>query len=302
MIRKFLKWTGIVLGSLVGLLVVAFVALYLIGSARLNRKYDIPVETVAIPTDQDSILRGEHVARIHFCQRCHMNDFSGTVTYEIPGLLSIPTPNLTSGTGGVGSFYTDEDWVRAIRHGVGYDDRALWIMPSENFSHLSDEDLVALIAYLQSLPPVDNELPERRFEPMGRVMLALGMVPPVAADRIDHAAPHLAAVEAGVTPEYGEYLVRTMCTECHGADLNGAPFGPPGQEVPSPNLTPGGELVAWSDQDFANTMHTGVTPGGHQLNEEMPWQYFSQMTDDELEAVWLYLNSLPAREQGGLEH
>jgi lipopolysaccharide/colanic/teichoic acid biosynthesis glycosyltransferase len=36
MIRKIFKWIGIVLGSLVGLLVLAFVVLYIIGNAKWN--------------------------------------------------------------------------------------------------------------------------------------------------------------------------------------------------------------------------------------------------------------------------
>jgi len=298
MVRKILKWVGIVLGGLIGLLVVAVVVLLIIGGARANKKYEIPVETITVPTGEEAIRRGEHVAVIHFCQACHTDNLGGQVYFSIPGLLTIPSPNLTSGAGGVSSIYTDEDWVRAVRHGVGHDGRALWIMPSKAFSRLSDEDMGALIAYLKSLPPVDNALPERSFEPMGRVMLALGMVPPVAVDVIDHTAPPVAAVEPGVTVEYGEYLAQTTCTECHGATLNGIPFGPPGEEVPTPNLTPGGELVAWSEEEFMATLRTGVTPSGHELDERMPWQYFGQMTDAELKALWMYLGSLPALEQG----
>lgn len=299
MSRKILKWIGIVLGGLIGLLVVAFIGLMLTGGAKANTMYDVPVESIAIPTGAEAIERGEHVALIHYCQQCHTPNLSGELSFAVPGLLSIPTPNLTSGAGGVGSFYTDEDWIRAIRHGVGSDGRALWVMPSENFSHLTDEDLGMVIAYLKSVPPVDNELPERKIEPMGQVMVALGMVPPVAADRIDHTAPSTAVIEPGVTVAYGEYLARTMCTECHGATLNGIPFGPPGAEVPSPNLTPGGELAAWSEAEFMDTLQTGMTPDGRSLNEEMPWPYFGQMTDEELKALWLYLQSLPAMAQGG---
>ena len=82
--------------------------------------------------------------------------------------------------------------------------------------------------------------------------------------------------------------------------IDGKPFGPPGQEVPTPNLTPGGELAAWSEQGFFTTMRTGMTPEGRILNDDMPWKYFGQMSDDELRAVWMYLQSLPALEQGGL--
>jgi len=58
-------------------------------------------------------------------------------------------------------------------------------------------------------------------------------------------------------------------------------------------------MSSWSEEDFFKTMRTGVTPGGRQLNEEMPWKYFGQMSDDELRAMWLYLKSLPAMEQSG---
>jgi mono/diheme cytochrome c family protein len=298
MLKKVLKWTGIILGGLVGLLALAFVVLYFIGSTKVNRKYDVPVETISIPTDAAAVRRGEHLAIINLCKRCHTENLGGEVYFDVPGLLSIPTPNLTSGAGGVGRLYTDQDWVRAIRHGVGHDGRALFIMPSQTLYYLSDEDLGALIAYIKSMPAVDNELPARRFDPPARLMLALGMFPPLAVEQIDHTRPRPATPRADVTAAYGEYLARA-CTECHGADLNGAPFGPPGQEVPTPNLTPGGELAAWSEEDFITTIRTGVTTGGRQLDAEMPWMYFGQMSDEELRAIWLYLGSLPALAQGG---
>jgi len=297
MLKKVLKWIGIALAGLVGLLVLAFVVLYVVGGAKANKKYEIPVETVSVPQDAEAVQRGRHLATISICTGCHTENLGGQLEFAVPGMLSIPTPNLTSGAGGVGSFYTDEDWVRANRHGVGHDGRGLFIMASKAYHYLSDEDLGALIAYLKSVPPVDNQLSERRIKPLGRLMMAAGMFPPLSADQIDHTRPPPASPEPGVTAAYGQYLTRT-CTECHGADLNGMPFGPPGQEVPSPNLTPGGELVAWSEQDFFTTIRTGRTPSGRQLNEEMPWKYYGQMTDDELRAVWLYLQSLPALEQG----
>ena len=104
-----------------------------------------------------------------------------------------------------------------------------------------------------------------------------------------------------MTDAYGEYLAH-ICTVCHGVNLNGAPFGPPGQEVVTPNLTPGGELATWSEEGFINALRTGVTPSGEMLEKkEMPWESFGQMTDGELKALWMYLQSLPAKEQGGVK-
>ena len=294
--RKLFKWIGITLGGLLGLLVLTAIVLYFVGGAKLGKKYDVPVQTISIPTDTEAVLRGDHLATILLCTRCHSEDLSGQVYFEAPGLLSLPTPNLTSGEGGVGSFYRDQDWVGAIRHGIGPDGRALFFMLSDAYQHLGDEDLGALIAYLKSIPAVDNKLPERRIEPLGKLMMGAGLFPPFAADQIDHARPRTVLPQPGATAAYGEYLSHT-CTACHGANFNGAPFGPPGEEVFTPNLTPGGELAFWSEEEFFTAMRKGRTPDGHQLKEDMPWKYYGKMTDEELKALWLYLQSLPKLEQ-----
>jgi len=301
--RKILKWIGIVLGSLIGLLMLTFAVLYIIGTVKWNRlhgKYDVPVETITIPTDQASIARGEHIATIRMCRECHMDNLSGQ-SDRAPGLITLSIPNLTPGAGGVGATNTDEDWVRAIRHGVGYDGRGLVLMPSKIWYYLSDEDLGALIAYLKNLPPIDNEMPAADLEPLGRVMLVLGQLPPEIVPNvtvIDHYGPRPVAPEPGVTVEYGKYLAST-CTLCHGYNLNGQAISEGGPEkYLAPNLTPGGELHSWSEAQFMETLRTGVTPSGHHIIDVMPWKYFGQMTDDELKAVWLYLQSLPALSQG----
>lgn len=302
MIRKILKWIGIALGGLIGLLVLAFVVLYIIGSVKWNKlhgTYEVPMETISIPMDQASIARGEHIATIRMCRHCHIDDLSGQ-SVSVPGLVTLSIPNLTSGSGGVGATNTVEDWVRAIRHGVGHDGRGLALMPSSVFYYLSDEDLGALIVYLKSLPPVDNELPKTDLGPLGRVMLTLGQLPPEIVPSvtvIDHDGPRPIAPAPGVTVEYGKYLA-TTCTLCHGENLNGQTIREGGNVYVALNLTRGGEMIGWSEEQFIATMRTGVTPGGKQLIDFMPWKYFGQMTDDELKAVWLYLQSLPPLPQG----
>ncbi len=301
MIRKIFRWIGIVLGSLVGLLVLAFVVLYIIGTVKWNsirgKEYEVPVEPITIPADQDSIARGEHIATIRMCKDCHTENWSGQFD-SVPGLITLSMPNLTPGAGGVGATNTDEEWVRAIRHGVGYDGRGLLLMPSRVWYYLSDEDLADLIAYLKSLPPVDNEPPKTELGPLGRVMMTLGQLPPELTEPdatvIDHDAPRPVAPQPGVTVEYGMYLAGT-CTLCHGSELNGQTIFDGSVAL---NLTPGGEMKGWSEEDFIAAMRTGVTPNGHQLKDVMPWKYFGQMTDDELKAVWMYLQSLPALPQG----
>ncbi len=303
MIRKILKRIGIVLGGLVGLLVLAFIVLYIIGGAKWNQihgKYDVPVETITIPTDQASIARGKHIATIRMCTNCHTEALSGQ-TGRVLALITVAFPNLTAGAGGVGATNTDQDWVRAIRHGVGHDGRGLILMPARAFYYLNDEDLGALIAYLKSVPPVDNVLPRTDLGPVGRVLLALGQLPPIGTvpdvTVINHNGPRPVAPKPGVTVEYGKYLART-CTMCHGANLNGQTIRLEGSDYLTPNLTPGGEPGFWAEEDFFTTLRTGVTPSGHKLKAVMPCKYFGQMTDEELRAVWMYLQLLPALEQG----
>jgi hypothetical protein len=133
MFQKVLKWIGVILGGLVGLLALAVIVIYLLGTARLNKKYEIPVEAISVPVDAQSIEHGEHLATIFICTRCHTDSFGGQVYFDVPGMVSIPTPNLTSGAGGVGATFSDEDFVRAIRHGVGPDGKALFIMPAKAY-------------------------------------------------------------------------------------------------------------------------------------------------------------------------
>ena len=226
------------------------------------------------------------------CETCHGPGLSGR-TFPTPAiLLSMAAPNLTRGQGGVGAEYTMSDWDRAIRHGIGRDARSLAIMPSEAYAHLSDADFAALVAYLQSLTPTDRAFPARRVGVLGGVLIGAGVFP-LAPKLIEHDLVGARAVAPGVSAEYGRYLADIGgCRTCHGAGLQGgkpAGGGPP----------PGPSLVAFaagqSVDDFRRTIRTGRTPtgGGRALNPEfMPWPIYARMSDDELEAIWLYVQSL----------
>jgi mono/diheme cytochrome c family protein len=286
---KVLEWIGKIVGSLLALLVLATALLYGITGARLNKTYDIPVEQLSVTTDAASIERGRHlVATMGLCRECHGVDLAGQILDDDPIVGRLVAPNLTSGRGGVGRTFSDADFVRAIRHGIGQDGKSLIAMSSNYYYGLSDADLAAVIAYLKSLPPVDKELPATRVGgPLGRVYL---LIEPslLVADAIDHNAPRPPAPEPGVTVEYGRYLALT-CSVCHADNLAGKPG-----EGGGLNLTPGGELAGWTQQDFMRTLRTGVTPAGKELNAvDMPWKSIGQMTDAELTAIWLYLQSLP---------
>ncbi|MCA9917592.1 MAG: cytochrome c [Anaerolineales bacterium] len=292
--KRFLKWLGIIILVLVGILAVGGGILYASTGRRLSKTYDFPVETVAVGNDTAVLERGEHLATI-LCTGCHGSNLGGTPFFEDPSLGSVPASNLTSGAGGVGSQYDDASWVRAIRHGVGYDDQALFIMPAGDFYHMSDEDLGAVIAYLKTLPPVDNELGEKQLKPLTRILVAAGAFGDVLnVETIDHEGPRPGYPTEEASTAYGDYLTRLVgCTTCHGDNLAGGQDPDPAAP-PAPNITPGGSVQAWTEEDFFVAMQTGITPSGHQLSDFMPWQALAQMNDTELQAIWLYLQDLPA--------
>jgi len=296
--RKVLKWIGIVLGWLVGILLVAGVVLYFLGDARLNKKYDIPPSNLVLPTDEASIEYGKHRAE-SLCQGCHGADLSGVDNwFSAPPIGTIDSANLTSGKGGIGSEFTTEDFVRAIRHGIDREGKPIFMTAVPSTAHLSDEDLAAIIAYLKTIPPVDHQTREKYFTPLARVLLAAGLLGQLPAEEVSHEI-HLTAPERGISVEYGKYLVDTNdCRVCHGPELNGGSYPDPTITKISPNLTPGGEVGFWSEEDFMNTIRTGKTPGGYQLNPDlMRWQDYRLFYDDELKAIYMYLQSLPKLQQ-----
>lgn len=287
--RKALKWAGITVGGIVVIAVLVLAGLYISAGNRLSKTYSIQPAAVSLPTSPAAIERGRKWARTH-CAGCHGENLGGTPFFEDPALGRIPASNLTSGKGGVAAAYGDADWVRAIRHGVKRDGKPILIMPAEAFYWFSDDDLGTIIAYLKTVPPIDNDLGGYSVTPLAHVLLAAGALGnSLTAEIIDHGGPRLPAPSPAVTAAYGEYLMKTGgCQGCHSASLAGAQPSEPGAPF-APNLTPGGNLGKWTEADFLTALRT-------QKSRFMPFEGIGRMSDDELKALWLYLQSLPARE------
>ena len=287
-----------VLRALVVLLVVAFACLVIfvfIGSERrLNAKYDMTVKAVAARTDSASIARGAYLFQTITCSLCHGEDAGGAIMEQDRLIGTMAGPNLTSGSAAQRS---DIDYVRAIRRGVRHNGTSLIVMPSEVFTHLAESDLASILGYLRQLPPVDREVPVSGFGPMGRALLAAGKMNILVA-------PKTPSYEAPADPppigtiEYGHYLADVAgCHGCHGYGLSGGRVaGPPGLP-PASNLTPTG-IGQWTEADFIRAMREGKRPDGSTLDVFMPWTVFGKMTDADLQALWLYLRSVPAKEFG----
>jgi mono/diheme cytochrome c family protein len=294
--KSILRWVAVILGVFLGLAFLSLAAVYYITEERINRVYAFPENDLVIPSDPETVKRGEHlVITMGLCSECHGVDLAGEVWDDGPLVGRMGVANLTSGEGGIGADYTDSEWVNAIRHGIGRDGKSLMFMQSNFYNPLSGDDLVAMIAYLKTIPPVDKIIPQTQLGPMARwILLQDPTLLPAAV--IDHTQPPPAKPEVGVTVEYGQYLAN-VCTACHGYDLAGSIE--PGSGL---NLTPGGELKNWTEADFISTLRTGIKPDGSKIDPlMMPYPSIGQMTDEELQAIWLYLQTLPAVEDTPLQ-
>jgi hypothetical protein len=273
--KKFIQRTAIVLGGLFVLIAIAGLVLYRVGMKKLNQTYpSLDVETINVPTDADAAARGKHVTTIWACTRCHGEDLSGTMITNdplsgmVPLLGTISAPNLTAGKGGIATSYTDTDWVCAIRHGIMRDGGVEVLM--FDYSTMSDQDLGDLIAYLKQIPPVDTSYPETAYGPIVPILSNIGLFTP-AAEKINQGAPRPADPTPGATVEYGAYLF-AVCTAYHGNSI-------------------GYVVTRWEPEEFVHTFQTGVLPDGKPFGPTMSSSTFREMTDTELNALWLYYTS-----------
>jgi cytochrome c553 len=243
----------------------------LLAMALIGTLWMVPTARAAdVPAD---VARGEHVATaITHCTSCHGADYGGGRSFPAGSSGErVMASNLTAGAGGVGSTYSDADYIRAIREGVRPDGSRLAIMPSADYSVLTDRDVASLVAYIRSLPPVDRSVP--------RVVLSSTL-------SHEHAPPPLPAAQ---TP--GAYLARLGgCLSCHGSGLHGETL----RGVVAPDISHGG-IGTWSFADFSTAMRSGKTPDGRMLVAPMPWPAIGRLTDVELRQLYDYLQATPAK-------
>jgi mono/diheme cytochrome c family protein len=246
-----------------------------------------------------ALERGRHLVEARYaCVECHGEDFGGGVMVDAFPIGRLLGPNLTSGRGGVTSRYTVADWDRIVRHGILPDGRPT-VMPSEDFLLMSDQELSDIVAYIRSLPPVDNDVPGVRLGPLGKVLVATGQIHLSADMMEDHHEPHAERPPpAEVSVEFGRHLA-AVCTGCHGPELLGGPIvGGDPSWPPAANLTPHPDgLAGWGYEDFVRAMREAVRPDGREILPPMSSTapFAQRMTDVELEAMWTYLTSLEPR-------
>lgn len=268
-------------------------------AAKMSRRIEITPNAVAPRTDAAALERGRYLYASRGCADCHGANGAGRMFLDDGRGLRLKGPNISPGPGTVVARYTPADWERAIRHGVRPDGTPLMIMPSEDYNRFTDDDLGALVAYIQALPPAAGTAAIVELPPPVRILYGLGMIRDAAA-KIDHSLPPSRPVAQGVTLEHGAY-VANMCLGCHGARLTGGriPGGPP-DWPPAANLTPGPDsgMAPYPDAERLRAMfQSGRRPDGTAL-KVMPFESLREMNEVDVRALHLYLKSLAPLPRG----
>lgn len=215
---------------------------------------------------------------------------------NFPGTLvaSNITPDPETGVGQ----WTDDELARAIREGVDREGHTLFpMMPYSHYRGMSDEDLASVVVYLRSLPAVRNPLPETVVN-FPVKYLVRNAPEPVTGE-----------VHPDMSTEVsrGQYLVLVAsCSDCHTPIKRGRPahnlefaggqvFDEPTGKVAVANITPDPAtgIGNYTEETFVKALRTGHV-GTRQLNPLMPWQFYSALTDEDLQAMYAYLKTVPA--------
>lgn len=252
----------------------------------------------------ERLARGRYLTQsLLGCEVCHSpRDWTQhgapmTAGMELAGqLLPLPgfpgtlvAPNLTPDPETGSASWSDDQIARAIREGVKHDDSILFpMMPYSEYRNLSDEDLAAVVVYVRSLTPVRNPLPASHVNfPVN--YLVRGAAEPVTAP--------VKGPESADPVARGKYMVHVGCG-CHtpvdklpyaGGEHLAGPWG----DVTSANLTPDPSGIGYfSEATFIGALRTGYV-GARKLNSIMPFGNLKNLTDDDLKAIFAYLQTLP---------
>lgn len=315
-------WKKLLLGFL-GLVVAALIILFGYVQFTWNQRWDVPLPALQASTDPEVIARGEYLVRgpAH-CSNCHVESLEamarsdagerlplkGGVVFDMGPIGVMQPGNLTPDKEtGIGQ-YSDGQLFRMLRNAVKPDGTAT-ISVMMPFQDMADEDHIAIVSFLRSLPPVRNKVPGPVYGLMGKALRSfLTPFKPV----LDPHPPEHAPKEAA-TKERGEYLARSVanCYACHTnidpvtVAVIGPDFGGGAEIEPLP--LPGVDRTLWFHPPNLTSHDTGALKnfptreawiarfraGRVYPGSPMHWGPFSRMSDADLSALWIFLNSLP---------
>ncbi|HDZ07920.1 cytochrome c [Pseudohongiella sp.] len=255
------------------------------------------VADATVPNGDDAIERGRYLVHAGGCISCHEDDngsLSGGMAIESPFgtfYASNITPDPDTGIGN----WQGRDFLLALKHGRTPDGSFYFpAFPYRAYADISDDDALAIAAYLMSLEPVAAQAPEHdlpvwvgRWQMAGWNLLA-DMAEPASVTYQD---PQIAR---------GAYLTRSLghCGECH-TPRNALGIPAFDQEFAGADMPDGHveainpeALANWSEDDLALFLFIGLKPDGDYVGGKMEpviEHNTGQLSDEDRQAMAAFL-------------
>ncbi len=266
------------------------------------------MKTNAKQVPAEELERGEKLVGLA-CSPCHYDQatekLTGTHLTDIPKILGkVYASNLTQHPDNAITKYSDGELKYLLRTGIMKNGKMSPFMQKPN---LADEDIDAIIAFLRSdddmVQPVPQSLPKTRYTGIGKI--ALKTLKPMPYIEKEIAAPKVTDKVA-----YGKYLIDIIgCYDCHSANFMKLDKMNPentkgymgggskmrsadGEKIVARNLTfHETGLAGWTEKDLSKALRQGIDNENRVIR--YPMRIFSDLDDNDIEAIYLYLKSLP---------
>jgi mono/diheme cytochrome c family protein len=276
---------------------------------RIAAAFALMLLTIPAAADEEAVTRGEYLVRAGGCVSCHTvaggEKLAGGRPLVTP-FGTFYTPNITPDPEtGIGH-WTDGQFLRALREGVRPDGANYFpVFPYPSFTGITDDDALAIKAYLFSLPPVRRQnRPHNVSLPFAWRFLQTGWKALFFTP-----GPFRPAPDRNVAYNRGAYLVAALahCGQCHtprnflgalqsGQRLAGTRDGPDGQVVPNITPDPDTGIGKWEKEDVVRLLRTGTTPEQSKVKGAMRETIddgLKYLSDRDLEAITDYLFAQP---------
>ena len=295
------------------IVVVILMVLGIVAYVGLNRTDTSDGTAPAIagaPPTADVLARGEYLTKAADCTACHTvqgsdKPFAGGVAFRLP-FGTIYSSNITADVQtGIGS-WSDDDFVRAVRVGIRKDGKRLYpAFPYTSYTQLSRSDVLAIKAYLYSLPKISqsNERNDLGFPFNQRWAMGFWNAAFFKSQRF--------VADPAKSPQWnsGAYLAGALghCAECHtprnagfGLEHGNELAGELLQGWHAYNITadPVQGIGAWSDGEIANYLSTGHADGRGSASGPMGEAVENSLQflrPEDTAALVTYLRDVPAR-------
>ena len=265
----------------IALLAAAWIAaawVYLSGKRTIEKFHvadtrNLPTVTSGLQSD------GERLARLYGCLDCHGDRLQGQLIFDHVLDGRRVAPNLTRTV----EKLTIPEIEAIIRQGIRPNGTSVFGMPSSSFAVMTDEDLGAILSYIERQPEQVEDWGEQDFGLYSRYLMMRGLMPAQAEVSIHRPWRSFLLKDER---RLGEYLATTACSQCHGLDLEGRPRVAPSLD----------RVYDYDRFEFVALMKEGSAPGAQDDEAAMNHvasERFSYFKEDEIQALYEFLKSRP---------